>query len=164
MPAFLELIIQEDFVFPSTSMVRKELFFENKYNLALLSCADYDFFVRIAMKYKVGCMFKPLVIKRESGNSVSNSRAQSMLSRITAMNSVLANRDLPRRIVKLAKIRKSKAYYFWSYSCLQNRDCNNGAKYSLLSLRNDFTLKACKLCLRSITENFTNMLTLSDKK
>lgn len=60
-----EKILDKCRISPSSLMVRKSVFDEaGLFNEDLRVCEDYDFFLRLALKYEIGYLEKKLIIKR----------------------------------------------------------------------------------------------------
>lgn len=139
----LEKLIQQNFIFPSCVLVKRSIFdhleFEQK-----IKFADYDFFIRVALYYKIGVIMEVLTHKRDHQLNISSNLSDSMMSRITPMGRLLANLNFDFRLARLAKKRIAEAYYYWAYHEFKMKNYSYAAKLASSSLQASLSWEACK--------------------
>ena len=98
-------------------MVKREVFLKNFFNQKLNIIGDFDFFINLSLKQKIGCIQKPLSIYREHGSNFSKKNSQLHINEISQWilynlknNKKLQNYSFKGQILYLQSL-KIKEYY-----------------------------------------------------
>jgi len=139
----LEHLIMQDFIFPSCSVIRRGVFDQMRFE-PVFKGSDYDFFIRMALHYKIGVMTDVLTNKRDHDHNGSSNLTYNMTDRTGAMQRLLATPQLDPAIVQLAKKRLAEAYYFLAYDAFKKRNLSYSKICADQSLRAHASFRALK--------------------
>ena len=104
---YSELFARNNFIYPSTVMIRKSIFSEcGGFDTALRSIEDYDMWLRIARRHKIACIPAPLVSIRQHDSNMSTNVARMLEYELVVL-------EKNRSDFTLAKFRKRKARTYY---------------------------------------------------
>ena len=136
---FLELT-KRNFILQSSVLMKKEVFNNIGFfteNPSIRAAEDYEYWLRVALQYKIGFVKEPLVMYRiHSGgiiNNVNSAKIDQIVLSSLLNNSIVLNKN---------KVKKSinKLYLRSAYFCWQNSD----KKAAINELKNYFVMLVCK--------------------
>jgi len=121
-------------VSPSAVMLHTSVFDRvGLFDESMLACEDYDLWLRIAARYPIYLIDKPLIIKR-GGHADQQSRTVPMLDRlrIQALAKLLAGGGLSEEQYGLALAELEKKCRVYANGCLKRGKINEAAAYDRL--------------------------------
>jgi glycosyltransferase involved in cell wall biosynthesis len=123
------------------SVVRRSVLDEvGSFDPRFPNAGDYDLWLRIALKYKMGFVKEPLYQYRLHGNNMSFTRGRGHLIEgelVQIIEQILNHPNLPTSGQRLQK--RARANLYWSFGCwrLQRRDVRNGLERLLRAMTHD---------------------------
>jgi len=118
---------------PSSAMIRREILEEEKFDEKLPVCEDYDMWLRITSKHKVGYIPRELIVKR-GGHSGQLSASEPVMDRFRIQSIVKFLKSEPgaeRALEAKAELRKKCAIV--GAGALKRMKLGMWAKHSLIS-------------------------------
>jgi len=125
-------LLRECFIFTPTVVVHKECFnnvglFNEKYRI----CEDYEMWLRIAKRYKVGFLDEPLVIRRRYRTNITENRFLYINSCVELFEDLLRNNQYIKKTKKIIKEELSRRYFDLGYFYWDRGDLSSARKYFL---------------------------------
>lgn len=104
---FSQLFVCNNFIYPSTVVLRKSAFVESGgFDVSLRSIEDYDLWLRIAQRYRIVGINAPLVWIRQHDSNMSGNVPRMLESELEVLEKNC--NGLPRRVVRR---RRAKTYF-----------------------------------------------------
>lgn len=108
----LEHIIKYCAINISSILVSKRLLNEvGKFNKSLHGSEDYEFFMRVGLKYEVGYVDNKLTYYRKHNTSATSSRITILHEAIKALESMGSNPELNRKMMSTIRLQKGQFHF-----------------------------------------------------